>query len=452
MRRVAVHLVVVPHAGVGAVHARHDHAVAGQIGVPAGALAVLDGEELVLHGRAQDVALTRGVHGPQREAAGLGDLVRRGPSQGIALIERVAHGRTAVVVVAAAGHHVPAAGVVALATALVVVGVVEVGQTQHMAELVSHRADTLDSDGARRGLEAVELGRAGIAVDALAVIAAVGPAQVGCVGPQVAGIVARVARRVTGNQEVHHVDLAVVVVVILREVHIGVGLLQRIVEDGRRHALALVGARLGLAVGTIAGAVGTHHVKGGLERAVGLVVEVVVHTAGAAHVTTGDRVMVAREILAAEHRGVERLRVVHAELLVREVDQHHQTAEVLQVKVRQVHVALGAQHMALGHCHLIDHLLGQLRQQSLLGGRAHVGIVSEHAAGHQMHAVALGVLIGARLGQHDGVTVGCSVKVIELVAVQADRDQCSIGLRHQHAAGVGRRGQSLDECQGRREQ
>ena len=34
-----------------------------------------------------------------------------------------------------------------------------------MAELMSHRADTLDSNRAGRSLKAVELGRAGIAVD-----------------------------------------------------------------------------------------------------------------------------------------------------------------------------------------------------------------------------------------------------------------------------------------------
>ena len=78
---IAVHLVVRPDVHVGAVHTGDKHAVAGQMGVPARLLAVLDDEELVLHGAAQDVSLAAGVHGIKRIRARLGEFTALGPSQ-----------------------------------------------------------------------------------------------------------------------------------------------------------------------------------------------------------------------------------------------------------------------------------------------------------------------------------------------------------------------------------
>ena len=167
---IAVHLVVRPDVHVSAVNTGDKHAVAGQMGVPSRLLAVLDGEELVLHWAAQDVSLAAGVHGIKRIRARLGKLTALGPSQRIAFIVGITHWAAAEVVVTPISHDVPAARMMALAAPILIVGIIKVGQAQHMRELVSHGADALHGDGVRRRLKAVQLGRARITVDFLAVI------------------------------------------------------------------------------------------------------------------------------------------------------------------------------------------------------------------------------------------------------------------------------------------
>ena len=71
------------------------------------------------------------------------------------------------------------------------------------------------------------------------------------------------------------------------------------------------------------------------------------HTTRAIHIALSDGVVIGCEILGAEHLGVELLRIFTCELLVAEVNQNHETAEVLKVKVRHVHVALSPSHVGL---------------------------------------------------------------------------------------------------------
>ena len=168
--------------------------MARQIGIPTGPLAVLDGEELLAQRGAQEVALAGGIHRIEGVSTRLGDGLRISPAQGITLIDAISNGCTAILIVATVSHNVPAAGIVAVATSVGIVGIIEVGQTEYMRELMGNRTDTLDSYRVGGSLKAVQLGRAGIAVNLLAVQIDIRTTQVRGMRPQVASIVARETR------------------------------------------------------------------------------------------------------------------------------------------------------------------------------------------------------------------------------------------------------------------
>ena len=122
----------------------HD-AFARGIAVPTLFLAVLENEELVAVQVARDAQgfVGRGAllvpHGQGVVGAGIGGD-QLNPTHEILLVGRVARRREAVVVVAAHAHDVPVAQAVVVAVARVV----EVGQSQAVAELVGKRADAVD--------------------------------------------------------------------------------------------------------------------------------------------------------------------------------------------------------------------------------------------------------------------------------------------------------------------
>ena len=186
---VAIHFIPLPHARVGRVHSSHHHAVSGQIAVPLAGLAVLDEEELVGGGCVEPVSRVATVNGLKGVGAlGINQL-RRGESQGVALIQAVTHRIAPEVVPAAASHDRPSARIAALASRAIVVGVIEVGQSQHVTELVTEGADAVDVGIVI--LPSGNLGRAGIEPEVHAVMGLVLP-QVVHVGPQVALIVTAV--------------------------------------------------------------------------------------------------------------------------------------------------------------------------------------------------------------------------------------------------------------------
>ena len=266
--------------------------------------------------------------------------------------------------------------------------------------------------------------------------------------PQISAVVTRIAGTVTGYQKIDHVNLTVMVVVIAPEIHIAVGLLESVVEDDLRVTVALVRTSLhGNAVLEIGRWIGAVHVKWRSERPPGLVVEVVPYAAGAAHVTVGNRVMVAREALAAEHRAIERLRIVAGELLVREVQQNHQTAKVRKVKVRQVDSATGTTHMSLGDSCLINQALRHIGQEIQLVGTAVARIMGEQAGGFKRLAVTFCIYVGSCVVKHDGVAVGGGIEVVELVSHKADPQHRAVRLRHQYRTRVGRVGSCLEAHQ-----
>ena len=220
----AVHLVAGPHADVGRVDVVDEHAVALAIGIPALELAVLHDEVLTGRGCLEDEGLVARVEGRQRVGARGVDNLGRAEAQGIAVVGRVAGRGAGIVVVAPPRHDLPGALCHTLAVGRVV-GVVEVLETQHMAELVAYRAYAVENTLAGT----VELTRAGIAAYRLA---SDGIGVVAGMGPHVIGGLAGVAAH-TCKDEIHHVDIAVVVGVIVGKVHLALQLLQRLGQQGR---------------------------------------------------------------------------------------------------------------------------------------------------------------------------------------------------------------------------
>ena len=101
----------------------------------------------------------------------------------------------------------------ALTTARSIVGVVLVGETKDMAELMTDGADAVEDI---RTFSAVHLGRTGVTLNGDSV--ETHTKHLGSMGPQEVGVVARSVGTVTGKNEIDHVGLAVAIAVVAREV------------------------------------------------------------------------------------------------------------------------------------------------------------------------------------------------------------------------------------------
>ena len=188
---------------------------------------------------------------------------------------------------------------------------------------------------------------------------------------------------------------------------------------------------------------GSIDIEGGLESAIGLVFEVVTHTTQAAHLIARQGIGESREVLGAEHVGIECLGILGIELLVGEVDEDDQTMEIVEVKIGKIHIALGAAHVGLCHCRLVDKMFTERREQTQLIGIAVSLVMGQDSGRNQSHAVKLGIFIGTGLVKQYCIAVGCSVKVIKLVTNKLNGDQGAVGLRHLYHAAMGRNGKRL---------
>ena len=427
---VAVHLVARPHVKVAHVDARHKHAVARQIAVPLGALSVfeIEGGGGLLRG--QDVAMVGSIeraHGVV--LAGL-QRVGGGKAQHSALKERVAHRVAAIVVVAAASHHLPGARVVALASALAIVGVVEVFKTQHVAELVAYRAYAVVLV-ATLTFPAVVLTRAGVAAQVDAVVglrAVVGQRR--HVGPQVAAVVAAVVGGVPCHNEVDHVDRAVAVGVVLAEVDRAVELI-----DGRKENTGVILVTIGRSIVDVDRAI---DVEMGVEDAIGVVVEVIAHAARVGLIAAVDRDT--GEILVVECCLIES--AVDSKLAVAIVDQDNQAAKlavVEQVVAQQLAAGVAAacfRLLALAPGVDIDQEACCGLQRGRLGSSACCGIVGHDAGSHQAPAALGGIHIGTLGILDDGVAVERGVEVVVFIALQHERERAAVGLGHSSGCGT----------------
>ena len=106
----------------------------------------------------------------------------------------------------------------------------------------------------------------------------------------------------------------------------------------------------------------------------------------------------------------------------------------------------------MAHLILVDHTLVDTLQESLLDSATPAGIVGQHIARLQRHAVALGIHIGAVFGLYQRVTVGRHVEVVKFVTHQFNRQQRTIGLRHLCLAAVSRDSKCLNTHKGCQQQ
>ena len=233
-----------------------------------------------------------------------------------------------------------------MALALVlVVGVVHIGQAEHMTELVAHGAYALKQRGVFIIVE--QLGGAGIQVESLAVEARTGHQVTRHVRPQQAAIMTVHMRTHAGNDEKHHVHNAVVVGVILAVVHLAVRQVQGAAKDGDAIGIGLSGL-----VGTHLD--GTHHVKLGVEQTHGVVVVVVAHTARVVAQQVGDVVGIRQRLQVAlvGHVVVIGLCVAARERHIAQLNENHKSLELRVVETLDaacLRLHLSTQRLALCH-------------------------------------------------------------------------------------------------------
>ena len=440
MAGIVVHRVVLPRAVAAVVEAEHEQAVTRQIGVPlACALAVFQQKPLHLRRCVEQEALVRIADGLQLvsphgiEGLGLAEAQR------ITLVEGVAGRRARIVQIGSAGHDAPLGWVVARTAAALIVGVVEVGQPQHVAELMADGADAVEV-GAVAGV-AGQLGGAGVAAqidivfdDILPCVRVVDDAGV---GPYQPAVVAAIVGARTGEDEVDHVHLPVAVAVVLAEVNQRVGSVDH-VEHQLRCTVSAVGKILAAIHGH-----GAHHIELRREHAVGVVVEIITHGAREAAVA---RVVVAAVVLHVGHVVDDVGIVVARELAVAELHQDDQPAEVVVViLLRTVH-ATGLRLAAALHLALLTSLLAHGRslifaadglQEGRLVGRAQVGIVGHLRRRRQLSALCPGIDVVAARVLHHGVAVGRRREVQIFVAMEAHTDVAAIRLLQAHCARMG---------------
>ena len=263
-------------------------ALGGQIAVPSLLAAVLDDEELV----AVDVTLQeQGFVGllillvPDGQGvigAGVGDDIVN-PSHEVLLVGRIAHGRVGVVGIAAGVHDVPVAHAVVAA----IVRVIEVGQTQAVAELVAEGANAVDGPAVVAAAmhlvehgKSVHIGPAAVgtegAIAAHAIV--VGRREGPVTGPDGIGNGVRgLCLAHTGIDDDHHVAVVVIVGIKGAERHtVGSGHLAGL---GHHRAQTLViAARIAAVILAVLGqCVDAKDLKVGVIFAVRLVLEVLLH-------------------------------------------------------------------------------------------------------------------------------------------------------------------------------
>ena len=384
-----VGVVLRPRRGL-VVDVQDEQSVAGHAAIPAHVLAVLEQEVLVGVGVVvHDVgiaAFLQRLHA--LDADGVGELDGLEPSHHPALVGGVAGGQVAVAVVGTGIHQVP----VGHALAAGVVGVVEVGIAQAVAELVAHGADAVDV-----ARQAFQFAAAGVGVDAHAVERerrARGRPQVPGVGPD--GIVSTaVGLALAGIDDIHLINLAVAVPVVFRIVDIDIGQLAGLTRHlARTHVVALivVAAVVRLRVGHRHGA---YDVELQFELPHALGVEVVVHR---------PLEIAFVEVLFVGNALVEGLAVAALETDVAEVHKDDQAALLAEVVAVAAHLAalqtLGtllvdglAAHLGVGlqplHVGKAEHA-GPFRrhQRTTVAGQPVVAVLVAHQLGFHLRSVA----------------------------------------------------------------
>ena len=408
-----VGLVVVPNC-LAVVDVPDEESVSREVGIPARLLTVFD---VVVDARCG--SRLEGVDGVElvgdmgvcsssgngQKTRGVADVSGRLPTEEILLVYAVVGRAVAVAIVRTVVHNVPFAWGPPVIGVGSVAGVVVVGQTEDVAELVAERADAVAF--ARR---TVEFAGASVVVDVEPVYFAlrlgVGAVfivdsrlDVPVVRPDGVGATA-IGFALAGIDDIDEIDIAVVVVVVLGEVHIELIVSEFACLDdhvARVHivAFAIVFAVVGVVLGE---GYGADHVEGGCVGSVGLVDEVLARRAVSPVVGVG---------VGVHHLVHLRLCVGGLVLGVFEIDEDEQPAwcEVDASDLVRTALPFGR---CLAACS--DGLRG--------------GLVFDHLP------VAIGVLA-------DDVACAVGVEMVELVTVETHLDGGAVGLGLGLPAAVG---------------
>ena len=338
----------------------------------------------------------------------------------------------------------------ALAAAFLIVRIVEVGQAQHVAELVADGSDAVERHRLWHRRPAVELHRAGIVPEDDAIACHVVPAALGqhrAVGPEQAGVVAAVAGGIAGEDEVDHVDHTVAVAVVVAEVDVLIGFVDSCPQQAGR-AVQAVGVILALV-----NLIRSEDVELRLKQTVALVAEVVAHAARAAD-GAPIGATIARVVLLVHHVEGKVVIVVARESLVVELNKNDQTLEVIVVILRfatllaspGLTLLLGLLLLAGCLRHGWGEPLLHSAEELHLGSPTLVGIVGHLLRGHEL-AVGrlLRIDIEAPVVLHHRVAVVGRVEMQVLVADQANGDIRAVGLHHPHGFRQGRNGLHRDD-------
>mgnify|MGYP006913126907 CR=1 FL=1 len=408
-----VGLVAVPNR-LAVVDVPDEESVPREVGVPARLLTVLNvvvdargGSRLEGVGRVELVG-DMGVGSRSWNGQGalcVADVFGRLPTEEILLVYAVVGRIVAVAIVRTVVHNVPFAWGPPVIGVGSVAGVVVVGQTEDVAELVAERADAVAF--ARR---TVEFAGASVVVDVEPVYFAlrlgVGAVfivdsrlDVPVVRPDGVGATA-VGFALAGIDDIDEIDISVVVIVVLGEVHTELRVSEFAGFDNhvaRVHivAFAIVFAVVGVVLGE---GYGADHVEGGCVGSVGLVDEVLARRAVSPVVGVG---------VGVHHLVHLRLCVGGLVLGVLEIDEDEQSAGCEVDTSDLVRTAL-----PFGRCLAAcsDGLRG--------------GLVFDHLP------VAIGVLA-------DDVACAVGVKMVELVTVETHLDGGAVGLGLGLPAAVG---------------
>ena len=296
--------------GLVVIDVEHEQATAGHGGIPTRALTILEQVVLVGFGLVvDDVGIA--ALAERTEAIDLCIFVAEfdgcEPAADHLLVAGVACRREAAIVPATVREEVPMSDAVVAG----IEGVVEVGQTHAVGELVADGADTLDVP---TGIDFVG---AGVGVDGHAIEMERGTAPTGervFVGPDGVGGAA-IAFAQAGIEDEHLIDLAIAVPVVVGKVDAGVSFPAGFDDHQVGIHVNLAAALAVVGVGTVH-TDGTHHVEVEFETPSALRQEVVLYRALEASLTESNLV---------EDAQVERLVVALLELLVGEVGKDDET-------------------------------------------------------------------------------------------------------------------------------
>ena len=232
-----------------------------------------------------------------------------------------------------------------------IVGIVEVRQSQHVTELMADGADTVKLDGLRVFCIPLKLNRAGIVakIDIVLLDPAIGlriEKEI-AVGPPEVFVVAVILGTITCEDEVDEVYISVTVAVVVFEVHTpyDIGRVDSSNQDFRN--LVPIDIAVVLAVIQL---IGTYNIEMRLELPARVIGKIV------AHATRKDFAVIARIAFFVDHI-VDDFRIVGTrEILVVEVSEHYQSSEVFIISGTIALSTTAGQRLLLVLLNLLAHL------------------------------------------------------------------------------------------------